>query len=187
MRVLVDTDVILDMLLARPEFVKEAAAIWKAKADDKFEGYISAITPVNVFYIARKLKGADTAREAVGLLLAAWHVCPVNESVLKAALSLPFKDFEDAVQHAGGAALQIDFIVTRNVDDYKQAKISVLPPPHFWKSWVDSGLSVMFGHVPSRILRPCPNRATSGRDDSALSGRYGHVPRNRPLRHPVRK
>ncbi len=131
MRVLVDTDVILDVLLARPEFVDEAAIIWQANTDDVFEGYISAITPVNVFYIARKLKGVDAAREAVNLLLAAWRVCPVNESILKAALALPFKDYEDAVQHAGGDTLQADFLVTRNIEDYRESTITVLSPAAF--------------------------------------------------------
>ncbi len=131
MRVLVDTDVILDVLLARPEFIDVAAAVWKTNIEGEYEGYISAITPVNVFYIARKIKGEDAAREAVRLLLAAWRVCPVTESVLNAALILPFKDFEDAVQHAGAEALHIDCIVTRNLEDYRQATIPVLSPTAF--------------------------------------------------------
>ncbi|HVU13507.1 MAG TPA: PIN domain-containing protein [Phototrophicaceae bacterium] len=131
MRVLVDTDVILDVLLARPEFVEAASTVWQANIDGVFEGYISAITPVNVFYIARKIKGEDKAREAVGLLLAAWHICPVHETVLKAALELPIKDFEDAVQHAGANALKIDLIVTRNINHYKLATITVLSPTDF--------------------------------------------------------
>ncbi len=131
MRVLVDTDVILDVLLARPEFVEVASTIWQANVDDMFEGYIAAITPVNVFYIARKLKGEDQARNTVELLLAAWHICPVDEAILKAALALHIKDFEDAVQHAGADALKIDVIVTRNANHYKQASISVLSPTDF--------------------------------------------------------
>lgn len=131
MRVLVDTDVILDALLARPNFVEEAAIIWQANVDGVFEGFVSAITPLNVFYIARKIKGIDAAREAVDLLLAAWHVCPVNESVLKAALALPFTDFEDAVQHSGGETLHVDCIVTRNLEDYRQSTLLVLSPAAF--------------------------------------------------------
>ena len=131
MRVLVDTDVILDMLLARPDFVNEAAKVWEANTTGKFEGYISAITPVNVFYIARKLVGEDKAREAIAILLGAWRISPLNASILNAALALPFKDFEDAVQHAGADTLQIDFIVTRNMEDYKQATITVLSPSEF--------------------------------------------------------
>lgn len=58
-RVLIDTDVMLDVLLVRAEFNEAANAIWTANQQGIFEGYISAITPVNVYYIARKHLGND--------------------------------------------------------------------------------------------------------------------------------
>jgi predicted nucleic acid-binding protein len=80
MRVLLDTDVILDLLLDRAGFVEHAAALWEAHEQGRLEAYISVITPVNVFYIARKLKGAETARQAVVELLAALGYC--NQAAL---------------------------------------------------------------------------------------------------------
>ncbi len=71
MRALLDTDGILDLLLDRTEFADAAAAMWEANDLGRFEDYISAITPVNVYYIARKLKGADAARQAIVELLTA--------------------------------------------------------------------------------------------------------------------
>lgn len=65
MRALLDTNIVLDFLLDRPPFAEAAAAIWDALAQKRFEGYVSAITPVNLFYIARKLKGAEMARASV--------------------------------------------------------------------------------------------------------------------------
>jgi predicted nucleic acid-binding protein len=130
-RVLIDTDVILDFLLERPEFINDAERIWQAQVDEEFEGYISAITPINVFYIARKLKGANIAREAVTRLLEVWNICPLNDQILSEALSLQIKDFEDATQHAGANAVGVDFIVTRNLEDYVQSTIVVLSPAQF--------------------------------------------------------
>jgi predicted nucleic acid-binding protein len=66
LRVLVDTDVILDFLLKRLDFVDAAQAIWEANRAGQFEGYISAVMPVNVFYLARKYRGADMARHVMG-------------------------------------------------------------------------------------------------------------------------
>ena len=53
MRALIDTNILLDLLLDRPEFVADATAIWDANRTQKFDGYISAVSPINVFYIAR--------------------------------------------------------------------------------------------------------------------------------------
>jgi predicted nucleic acid-binding protein len=86
MRVLFDTNVILDVLLDRPGFAEPAAALWRANEEGRLEGYISAMTPVNVFYIARKLKGAEIARQIAAELLAAFRLCPLDHATLHAAL-----------------------------------------------------------------------------------------------------
>lgn len=57
-RALLDTNIILDLFLDRQTFVKEAAALWMANEQGHFEGYIAAITPINLWYIARKTKDA---------------------------------------------------------------------------------------------------------------------------------
>ena len=131
MRVLLDTDVVLDLLLDRAGFADNAAAIWKANEQGQIDAYISAITPVNVFYIARKIKGTEKARQAVAELLAAFHVCTLDYATLQAALSLPMTDYEDAVQLASAVSQQLDAVITRNVDDYKNATLPVLTPSEF--------------------------------------------------------
>jgi len=128
MRVLIDTNVVLDLLLDRPEFVDDAAGVWEANEQGRLDAYISAITPVNVFYIARKLKGAEKARQAVVELMTAIRICPVDQIALKNALSLPLIDYEDAVQLASATASQLDAIVTRNTEDFKNVSLPVLTP-----------------------------------------------------------
>ena len=130
MRVLLDTDVILDLLLDRAGFA-EHAALWEAHEQGRLEAYVSAITPVNVFYIARKLKGAETARQAVIELLATLRVCPLDQTTLEKALTLPFSDYEDAVQLASTLAYHLDALVTRNLEDYKNATLPVFSPSEF--------------------------------------------------------
>lgn len=131
MRALFDTDVLLDLLLDRKPFADAAAALWQAHQEGKFEGYISAITPVNVFYIARKLKGADMARRAVKELLGGLRVCVIDGPTLQLGLTLSLSDYEDAVQHATATANRLDTIVTRNIEDYKSATIPVFTPTEF--------------------------------------------------------
>ncbi|MGI8565593.1 MAG: PIN domain-containing protein [Pyrinomonadaceae bacterium] len=100
MRVLLDTDVVLDYLLEREPFAEPAGQLFELIAQGTCDGYVSGITPINVFYIGRKDKGIVKARESVGYLLTAVRVCPVNHAVLNGAFALPFADYEDAVQHA---------------------------------------------------------------------------------------
>src|SRR5215470_17506269 len=128
MRVLFDTDVILDVLLDRPEFAEPATALFEANEQGLLDGYISAITPVNLFYIAQKLKGAEMARRVVGELLAIFRICPLNQATLQTALPLPLADYEDAVQLASALAADLDVIVTRNLEDYKNASLPVFSP-----------------------------------------------------------
>ena len=78
MRILLDTNIILDIFLEREPFADPAARIWKAHETKRLVAHVSAITPVNVFYIARKLRDRETARLAVTRLLATLPVAPIN-------------------------------------------------------------------------------------------------------------
>jgi predicted nucleic acid-binding protein len=128
MRVLLDTNVVLDFLTDRAPFADAAAAVWEANRTGQIETYVSAITPVNVFYIVRKLKGAEEARRVVEGLLAECRVAMIDSRVLQDALSLPLKDYEDAVQHASATNNQLDCLVTRDPKDYAQATLPILSP-----------------------------------------------------------
>jgi len=82
MRVLFDTDVVLDMILEREPFVEEAAALFESHGRGQIDGFVSGVTLVNVFYITRKSKGLDGARRAVEELLGTLDVCPMDWTVM---------------------------------------------------------------------------------------------------------
>jgi predicted nucleic acid-binding protein len=131
MRAIVDTNIILDILYQREPFAEAAAAIWLACEQGLFEGYVSAITPVNIFYIARKHKNSETARQLIVDILTVFHVCPIDHNDMQAALALPIEDYEDAVQVASAQANKLDVIVTRNIDDFEGSKLPVHTPIDF--------------------------------------------------------
>jgi len=131
MRVLLDTDVVLDFLLARQPFGADARAIWQAHEQKRCRAYISAITPVNVFYIARKLVGASHAQRLLSLLLLALPVCTVDAAVLGIAQQLGMDDFEDAVQLAAAQVGGLDALVTRNTSDYRSLALPIFTPQDF--------------------------------------------------------
>jgi predicted nucleic acid-binding protein len=126
MRVLIDTDVVLDLMLKRAPFFAEAFARWQAGDQGRYERYVAAITPINAFCVARKSLGLQEARQGIGELLAATRICAIDREVLRAAHTSPLADFEDAVQVAATLAAGLDAIVTRNTGDYAGAPILVL-------------------------------------------------------------
>jgi predicted nucleic acid-binding protein len=128
MRVLIDTDVTLDFLLMRQPFAQEAREIFKACAQGRMVGYIAAITPVNIFYIARRMIGTANARALMGDLLTIVEVCPLDGALLAVAQKLSLTDFEDAVQAVSAASTGLEAIVTRNGSDYTGASVPALSP-----------------------------------------------------------
>jgi len=128
MRVLLDTDIVLDIFADRQPFVVEASVLWLAHEQGRLEALISPITPVNVFYILRRQVGTTQARQLVGRLLATMPVCTLDQAVIQVAHALPMADFEDAVQAAAAAAAGLDALVTRNTRDYSAAPLTILTP-----------------------------------------------------------
>ncbi len=131
MRVLSDTNVILDYVLERHPFHAEAEEIVLRVAKLDFIGYVSSITPINVYYTGRKLKGKDDTIKAVRRLLRLFEVCAADKRVLQNAFSANFNDYEDAVQHECAVAENLDAIVTRNPKDYKNASVKIYSPTEF--------------------------------------------------------
>ncbi|MGC1307949.1 MAG: PIN domain-containing protein [Phormidesmis sp.] len=129
MRVLFDTNVLLDALLARESFVSDATFLLEAVELGQIKGFMSATTVTDVHYlVGRQTKSADAAVSAVTRLLALMEVCPVNREVLEQAVALKLSDFEDAVQVACAIASGLDLITTRDAIGFKGSPISVIEP-----------------------------------------------------------
>ncbi|MCU0518971.1 MAG: PIN domain-containing protein [Oscillatoria sp. Prado101] len=126
MRVLLDTNIILDALLQREPFVRDAKALFEAIESQRVIGYVTATTLTDIFYIVRKNKGAEIGKREVATLLAGMQVCTVNRAILEAAVSSNMSDFEDAVQLACAMADNLDAIVTRDTEGFTGTSFPVL-------------------------------------------------------------
>ena len=131
MRVLLDTNVVLDFVLTRQLFFADADEIFFRLKNNEFEAFVSAITPINVFYTTRKEKDKATAFSAVEELLKLVQIAKSNNQIYQNALALNFSDYEDAVQHECAVAENLDAIVTRNAKDYKNSILKVYSPMDF--------------------------------------------------------
>ncbi len=130
-RILLDTDVNLDFILARQPFFGEAEEIFVQIAQNKIEAYIASITAINIYYFGRKEKGRDVILQELEKLLRLVKICPVDSTMLQNALTSPITDYEDAVQNECALAENLDAIVTRNTKDYKNAPIKIYTPSDF--------------------------------------------------------
>jgi predicted nucleic acid-binding protein len=127
-KVLFDTNVILDVLLERELHVDVASKLFALVDNGRIEGSICATTATTVYYIAAKSFGNRRARDQVHGLLGLFAVAPVDKDVLDTALDLAFSDYEDAVLHEAARAIGATAIVTRDADGFANSAILALDP-----------------------------------------------------------
>ena len=125
MRVLFDTNIVLDVLMDRAPYADAAVELFSRVEDGSLIGYVCGTTITTVFYLAAKTIGPTRAREEIGKLLMLFEIAPVNRLVLEGALDLDFNDFEDAVIHEAACHAGADAIVTRNQKDFRGSGISI--------------------------------------------------------------
>lgn len=128
MRVLFDTNVVLDVLLEREPHMLPAAKLFALVDNSRIEGSICATTATTIYYIAAKSFGAKRARDEIHALFGLFEVASVDGSVLDSALDIDFSDYEDAVVHEAARLAGADVIVTRDRDDFANAAIPALEP-----------------------------------------------------------
>src|ERR1700680_559095 len=125
-RVFLDTDVVLDLLLAREPFFAPAADLFLAIQDGRIDGCLSPLAFSNLFYILRQQMSAADAVRALRKLKLLVQVLPVDQKVVDLALASAFTDFEDALQYYTASAHNVGALVPRNKRDYREAKIPIL-------------------------------------------------------------
>ncbi len=125
MKILFDTNIVLDVLMDRLPHSDVAVELFSKVEDGTIIGYLCGTTITTVFYLAAKTVGAARAQEEIKKLLGLFEVAPVNRHVMESALMLDFNDFEDAVIHEAACHMGVDAIVTRNQKDFKKSRIPV--------------------------------------------------------------
>ena len=128
MVLLIDTNIVLDVLLNRPGFVKDSSMIWKICETEQAKGYISTLIYANMMYVMRKQLDPDRIEEVFRKLNVIFEFADFGSTVLERAVNMKWKDFEDAVQSATAESVHADYIITRNLKDFTQSKVMALTP-----------------------------------------------------------
>lgn len=128
MKILFDTDVVLDVLLDRTPFAETGLLLFDRVEQKAIQGYLCATTITNIYYIARPRVGKSVALNRIRELLGIFEIALVNGSVLEMAVEGNFSDFEDGVLYESARRVGAEFIVTRNASDFENAEIPVYSP-----------------------------------------------------------
>ena len=128
MSVLFDTNVVLDVLLARKPFAAASNACFLQVEDGQLRGLLGATTVTTLDYLVSSTLGAAKSRQHIQRLLNLFDVAAVNRAVLVAAATSNLKDFEDAVLAEAARACGVSAIITRNAKDFVGCGLGVYTP-----------------------------------------------------------
>lgn len=128
MKVMIDTNIILDVLCNRKDFVDDSLKVFKLCEVKKISGYISALSIPNIVYIMRKELDSKMIKEILEKLSLIFEIVDLKEDDLKRASTLNFKDYEDAIQSVQANRIKANYIITRNIKDYNNSKVAAIKP-----------------------------------------------------------
>ena len=131
MKVLIDTNVALDILLNRHPGYTNAAVIFSMTRQKTIESYISASAITDIFFLAKGALGKKPTKESLKNMLRVFKPVTVSDNHIYQALELDWSDFEDSVQYIVGESFSADYIVTRNTRDFTFSSIPAVTPEQF--------------------------------------------------------
>jgi predicted nucleic acid-binding protein len=127
-RILLDSNVVLDVLLDRQPHVDASAATWASVETGVSEGMLAAHAVTTIHYLIRKEMGNARAARTLSAILRVFAVAAVDGPVIREALQLPLPDFEDAVTAAAARLAGCEFIVTRDPKGFRGSPVRSLTP-----------------------------------------------------------
>lgn len=133
MKVLIDTNIILDVLMQREDY-QVSVEVLKLSGNGIIAGYVSASAITDIYYILnRNTKDKKKTLDSIKALLRLLSIANVNEADIIAALNSQWKDFEDCVQYYVAKHKDMSYIITRNVKDFEETQPIPITPVEFLK------------------------------------------------------
>jgi predicted nucleic acid-binding protein len=131
MKVLFDTNIILDVLLDRKPFSEHASYLMSRVERSEINGFLCATTVTTIHYLLSKYLDKEKAIDSINSIMALFEIASVNRLVIENALKSKFSDFEDSVLHESARHAGAEYIITRNIKDFKKSKIPAYTATEF--------------------------------------------------------
>jgi predicted nucleic acid-binding protein len=136
MKLLIDTNVVLDALMVREPWAASAQAVLLAVSEEKAEGYITASSFTDLYYLLHKyLRDGERTKQALLGLLESINILDVTGTDCAKAFELPLPDYEDALLAYCAKRHKVDRIVTRNPKHFAGSPVPVVSPAEAWKKF----------------------------------------------------
>lgn len=132
-KILVDTNIVVDLLAKRGEFFAPASKLFTLADHKKVQLAISSLTFANTYYLLHKELDAPKAKEILRKFKLLVTVLPTDDKIIELALNSDFNDFEDAIQYYSAIENGFELIITRNLKDFKQAQLPVMTADNYLK------------------------------------------------------
>ncbi len=135
MKIMVDTNIIIDVLLEREPFVEDSYKLLSLCENHKIDGFVSASSITDIYYLVRKhTHSTDLAYKAIGKVLEIIKVCSVTNNDVLTAFQKKAKDFEDCLVAVCAKSINCDYIVTRNGKDFEGFDIPIISPSELFQN-----------------------------------------------------
>ncbi len=125
-KLFLDSNIILDLIEERQPFYKYAQQIFSKSDKNKICIYTSSLNFANLHYIITKKSSKENAIKLLLKLKSLIKILPLDDKIIQLALASDFDDFEDAIQYYTALEHNIPTLITRDLKDFKKAKISVM-------------------------------------------------------------
>jgi|AntRauTorckE6833_2_1112554.scaffolds.fasta_scaffold27885_1 predicted nucleic acid-binding protein len=133
MKVVLDTNIILDIALKRTPFFNDSSKLISLIGLNKIDAYLTATTITDIYYIIRKSQGHVKTLSFITSLLKIVDVLSIDSRIILKSLKSDIKDFEDAIQANAAYFNQIDYLITRNKKDFINSDVKALSPKEFFQ------------------------------------------------------
>ena len=131
MKLLIDANILLDVLQKREPHYRDSSMIWKLCETKQVSGYVSTLSFANLVYVMRKELSAEQIEEILRALSLIFEFVELSVSDLSYAAKMKWDNFEDAVLSATAERTHTDYIITRNIRDFKKSSVMALTPAEF--------------------------------------------------------
>lgn len=135
MKILLDTNIILDVLARREPFFSQSQSVMQLVAQGAVQGAVTASSITDIYYILRKHLGSDSSKAALRGLMELLEVIAVDADACFQALELPMNDYEDSLLACCAKRWSAEYIITRNTKDFEQSPIQACTPGSFLNEW----------------------------------------------------
>lgn len=131
MKLFLDTNVMLDLLAKREPFFESAARIVSLADKSRVDVYVSALSYATADYFLKKILSPSKSIESLRKFKTVSNIVSLDEFIIERSLNSDFSDFEDALQYNSAVKAGCNYIITRNVKDFKKSELPVLTPDDF--------------------------------------------------------